>query len=124
MGVWNTKWSAMVSSTTPRPAPMCPPVREQTSTIRLRSSSARARSSSRENERRSAGESIRSRRDMAAGNLRGALDGEAGDEVERGGEEPDVVERGAGFVHEGDRAPTRSGDPQQRRIGALLQGRI
>src|SRR5690348_4978156 len=61
---------------------------------------------------------------MAAGNLRGALDGEAGDEVERGGQKADVVERGAGFVHEGFSAMSRSGDPQQRRIRALSQGGV
>ena len=89
--------SAIVSSTTPRPAPMWPPVREQTSTRRARISSASVRSSSRVRARRSAGESMRSRRDMAVGNLRGALDGEVRDPVERRREQPDLVQGGTPF---------------------------
>src|SRR5690349_18271546 len=114
----------MVSSTTPRPAPICPPVREQTSTMRSRSSSASVRSSSRDSERRSAGESIRSRSDMATGNLRGALDREAGNELERWGQQPDSRQCGAALLHQGLRAVPCPGHPQKGRICALAKGDV
>jgi hypothetical protein len=56
--------SAMVSSTTPNPAPMWPPVTEQVSMRKSRTSCASWVSSAEESVRRSAGLVMRSRRVM------------------------------------------------------------
>src|SRR6266567_7051979 len=61
LGLSNTRWSARVSSTTPRLGPRWPPVLETVATRNCRISSARARKSTSLRERRSAGSEIRSR---------------------------------------------------------------
>src|SRR6267378_6606483 len=61
LGLSNTRWSARVSSTTPRLGPRWPPVLETVATRNWRISSARARNSESLMERRSAGLMIRSR---------------------------------------------------------------
>ena len=61
-GESKTRWMAMVSSTTPRFGPRCPPVRETSSTRKRRISSARAGIWSGRRDRRSSGPSMRSSR--------------------------------------------------------------
>ena len=65
LGVSKTAWSATVSSTTPRPAPKCPPVTATALIVSVRSSSATWRSWLSGNFRRSSGVAKASRRGVA-----------------------------------------------------------
>src|SRR5688500_6065536 len=115
------------SSTTPRPAPMCPPVREQTSIRRSRTAVDSSRSSSRDIPFRSAGERTRSRMDIGTrvrrrNMLRTPFHDVAGEALETGGEPAGVAQRRTPVLHLRVRALAGSFYTKQCRIGAFPEG--
>src|SRR5579862_1768442 len=115
----------MVSSTTPRPAPIWPPVTEHVSMRNARTSSARVRSSSRESARTSAGELTRERTVIVTGNVWGSRfprHDEASEVLQLRRGDPRVAQGTARLVREGGRALPRPREAEQRRVGALLEG--
>src|SRR5688500_10239912 len=103
----------MVSSTTPSPAPIWPPVREQTSTSRSRISTARAFSSSRDRVRRSAGDSMRFKTDMASLKLRTSCGDETGQRLQMGAAELPLVQEVHGVLDQGLGAGSGCLHPEQ-----------
>src|SRR4051812_5175301 len=103
---------------------MCPPVREQTSTILARRSDASSRSSSRLRERTSAGAVMRSRMDMEPINLRGALDGEARNLRQGRREQPDRIERITALADQGLGPCLRAMNAEHCRICAFPEGQV